>query len=129
MTNILNALSQAVGLQLIPASVNTSTATGTGVDVSDYDGIAVAVLDSAAATGTDPTMNVKLQSCATVGGAYEDIADAVFTEVDDTVGGSHQVLAFNVAEPLAFVRGLATIAGTTPSFTFSLTFLGMKKAS
>lgn len=128
MSNLLNALAQGNVLELLaPAALDTTTS-GTGVDVSDYEGIAAAVLHSAAGTGTTPTMNVKLQSCATVGGTYADISGATFTEVDDTEGGSIQIITFNIAEPSAFVRATATIAGTTPEFTCSAALVAIKKA-
>lgn len=127
--NLLNALSQANVLELLAPAALTETTEGTGVDVSAYEGIAAAVLHSAAGTGTTPTMNVKLQTCATVDGTYADISGATFTEVDDTEGGSIQIISFNVAAAKAFVRAVATIAGTTPSFTCSAAFVGVKKAA
>lgn len=127
--NLMSALSHANGLELIAPSVNTTTATGTGVDVTAYEGVAVAVLDTTDGTGTTPTLDVKLQSCDTVGGTYADITGATFTQVTDGSGsGGVEVIAFVVANAKAFVRAVATIAGSTPEFTLSVTFLGMKKA-
>lgn len=129
MSNLMNALVHAGVLELIVPAAMTETTTGTGVDVSAYEGMAVAVLHSAAGTGTTPTMNVKLRSCATVDGTYVDIAGATFVEVDDTEGGSIQVISFNVSAAMGFVLALATIAGTTPSFTASAALLGIAKAA
>lgn len=126
----MNALAQASVLRLIVAGTYTATETGTGVDVSALDGVAAAILDSSLGTDTDPTLNVKLQDCATVGGSYEDIPGATFVEVDDTAGGSTQIISFDVAAAKAFVLAVGTIGGTgTPSFDFSVTLIGMAKAA
>jgi len=125
--NLMSALSHAVGLELIVPSVINATATGTGVDVTAYEGVAVAILDTIDGTGTTPTLDVKLQSSDAVGGTYADITGATFTQVTDS-GGGIQVIAFVVANAKAFVRAVATVTGTTPEFTLSVTFLGMKKA-
>jgi len=124
----MNALTQGVPLDLLVPGVRTTTASGTGVDVSAYEGMAIAVVQSLAGTGTTPTLNVKLQHCSTVGGTYADISGAAFVEIDDTVGGSVQLIAFNAAAVDGFVRATATIAGTTPSFTCSCVFVGVKKS-
>lgn len=130
MSNLMNALAQASVLRLIVAGTYTTTETGTGVDVSALDGVAAAILDSSLGTDTDPTLNVKLQDCATVGGSYEDIPGATFVEVDDTAGGSTQIISFDVAAAKAFVLAVGTIGGTgTPSFDFSVTLIGMAKAA
>lgn len=130
MSNLMNALVNASVLRLIVAGTYTTTETGTGVDVSALDGMAVAVLDSSLGTDTNPTLNVKLQSCATVGGTYADIPGATFVEVDDTAGGSTQVIAFDVSAAKGFVLAVGTIAGTgSPSFDFSVTLLGIPKAA
>ena len=126
----MNALAQASVLRLIVAGTYTATETGTGVDVSALDGVAAAILDSSLGTDTDPTLNVKLQDCATVGGAYEDIPGATFVEVDDTAGGSTQIISFDVSAAKAFVLAVGTIGGTgSPSFDFSVTLIGMAKAA
>jgi len=126
----MNALAQASVLRLIVAGTYTTTETGTGVDVSALDGVAAAILDSSLGTDTDPTLNVKLQDCATVGGAYEDIPGATFVEVDDTAGGSTQIISFDVSAAKAFVLAVGTIGGTgSPSFDFSVTLIGMAKAA
>jgi len=129
LPNLMNALAMAGVKRGILPGTYTSTETGTGVDCTAWDGMAVAVLDCAAGTGTTPTLNVKLQSCATVDGTYADISGAVFTEVDDTEGGSTQIIAFPVSAAAAFVRAVGTIAGTTPSFDFSVTLVGMPKVA
>lgn len=129
MTNLMNALTQGVPLTLLLPATLTSTTSGTGVDVSLYEGFAAAVVHSAAGTGTTPTMNVKLEHCATVGGTYADISGATFVEIDDTAGGSVQIITFDARAVDGFVRATATLAGTSPSFVCSCNFIGMKKAA
>jgi hypothetical protein len=125
--NLLNALAQGNVLQGIVAGTYTATETGTGVDMSAGEGVAVAILNCSDGTGTSPTLDVKLQSCATVGGTYADISGATFTQVIDS-GGGVQVLPFVVGDAEAFVRAVGTITGTTPSFDVSVTLLYFKKA-
>lgn len=126
----MNALAHASILRLIVAGTYTTTETGTGVDVSAFDGVGAAILDSSLGTDTNPTLNVKLQDCDTVGGSYTDIVGATFVEVDDTAGGSTQIISFDLSAAKAFVLAIGTIAGTgTPSFDFSVTLIGIPKAA
>jgi len=127
LSNLLNALGHGVPLELLAPAALTETTNGTGVDVSLYEGRAAAIIHSAAGTGTTPTMNVKLQTCSTVDGTYADISGATFTEIDDTAGGAIELISFDVSAAEAYVRAVATIAGTTPSFTCSCAFVGVLK--
>jgi hypothetical protein len=128
MMNLFNALSQAfVGLLAIPAA-RTSTYTGTGIDVTAYEGMAAIILNSAAGTGTTPTLDVKLQDCATVGGTYADVAGATFAQVTDAADAL-ELITVNISDLKQFIRVVGTIAGTTPSFTFGVEFVGVKKAN
>lgn len=130
MSSILKALGIGTVLRGIVPGTYTATETGTGVDISAWDGIAIAVLDSAAGGGTTPTLNVKLQDCATVDGTYADITGATFTEVDDTAGGSTQVISFDASAAKAYVRAVGTIAGGgSETFDFGVVFFGIPKAA
>jgi len=129
MTHLLNALAQAVGLVLAPAAQRTSTLTGTGIDVLDYEGVALAVLNASAGTGTTPTLDVKLQH-SDDDSTYADVTGGTFTQVTDAAETAGvQVLKVNVSELKRYVRVIGTIAGTTPSFEFGIEFVGIKKAS
>ena len=131
MTSLFNALSQAIALLLAPPIARTSTLTGTALDVLDYEGEALCVLNAAAATaGTTPTLNVKLQDCATSNGTFADVTDAAFVQVTD-VGGTAgvQYLKVNVSALKRYLRVIGTIAGANASFDFSAEFIGVKKAS
>jgi len=129
LSSILKALGIGEVLRGIVAGTYDATETGTGVDVSGWDGTAIAVLDSSAGGDTDHTLDVKLQTCATVDGTYADITGATFTQVDDTEGGATEVISFDVSAAKAFVRAVGTIAGTSPEFTFSVTLFGIPKVA
>jgi hypothetical protein len=85
-------------------------------------------LDITAATGTTPTLDVKLQSKDFVSGKYVDITGAAFaqktgTGTDDLViyPGITSTANRRVSDVLPRDwRIVATVGGTTPSFTFSL---------
>lgn len=129
MTHLLNALAQAVGLVLAPAAQRTTTLTGTGIDVLDYEGVALAVLNASAGTGTTPTLDVKLQH-SDDDSTYADVTGGAFTQVTDVAGTAGvQVMKVNVSDLKRYVRVIGTIAGTTPSFEFGVEFIGIKKAS
>lgn len=127
MSNLLNALAQHNELTLAVPATNTSTLTGTGVDVTDYEGIGLVVLNSALGTGTTPTLDGKVQDCATVGGTYADVSGATFTQITHAADAM-EVIAINVSNVKGFIRIVGTIAGTNPSFVCGAVFIGIKKA-
>lgn len=131
MTHLLNALSQALGLVLAAAARRTSTLTGTEIDVLHYEGVALVVLNASAGTGTNPTLDVKLQhSDTTTSGDFADVTGATFTQVTGVAGTAGvQILRVNVSDLKRYLRVIGTIAGTTPSFDFGVEFVGIKKAS
>ena len=91
-------------------------------------GIAVTV-DVTAVSGTSPTLTVKLQAYDQVSGKYIDVPGAVTASITGTTTARYVVhpaitASSNVAVaqvcPEMF-RLVATIGGTTPSFTMSVT--------
>ena len=112
-------------IPLHPTAVRTATATGTGIDITDYVGELAVILDSAAGTGTAPTLDVKLQDSDAVGGTYADIAGATFTQVITAAGA--QKIAVKVDAINKFIRAVGTIGGTGPSFAFSVKAVGVKQ--
>lgn len=101
-----------------PSLARTASANGTGVDVTAYDGEAVFVLDSALGTGTSPTLDVKLQDSPD-NSIWTDIPGATFAQVTDAAAAQEKIKA-NITGASKWVRAVATIGGTTPSFTFSV---------
>ncbi|MGH7773727.1 MAG: hypothetical protein ACREQA_15995 [Candidatus Binatia bacterium] len=81
------------------------------------------------ATGGTPTLDIKLQHKDELTGIYTDIPGATFAQKAAT-GTDSLVVYPGVAETAnrlesnvlsRIIRAVATIGGTTPSFTFSLT--------
>lgn len=95
----------------------TATTNGTGVDTLGYrDGMVV--LEVGTVSGTTPTLDVKLQE-SDDNSSWADITGATFTQV--TASNSSQVKRLkelNVARK-RYIRAVATIAGTSPSFDFA----------
>ena len=128
MTHLLNALSQATGVELAPAASRTSTLTGTRIDVLEYEGVALVLLNASAGTGTTPTLDVKLQH-SDDDSTYEDITSGTFSQVTDAAETAGvKVMKLNVSDLKRYLRIVGTIAGTTPSFDFGVEFVGITKA-
>ena len=112
-------------VSLLVAQTATATATGTGVDVSTYGDDALFILNVGAVSGTSPTLDVVIQSSSTVGGTYS--TELTFGQVTASTkfacGGLNIEGNNSGAIARKFIRALATIAGTTPSFAFSVTML------
>ena len=129
MTHLLNALAQTVGLILAAAARRTANLDGTGIDVLDYEGVALIVLNASAGTGTNPTLDVKLQH-SDDDSTYADVTDGAFTQVtDEAETAGIQVMKVNVSDLKQYLRVIGTVGGTTPSFDYGVEFVGIKKAS
>jgi hypothetical protein len=86
------------------------------------------VLDITAASGTTPTLDVKLQRFDVTSGQYVDVAGAAFAQ--KTTTGTDDLVVYPGATVTAnrsissvltdTYRVLWTVGGTTPSFTFSV---------
>ena len=108
------------------------TATANSADQTNYNARGVRLtLDVTAVTGAGATLDVKLQAKDTLSGAYVDIAGAAFTQktlaggpvTDELIvyPGVAETANETVSDIIPRVwRAVATIAGTTPSWTFSL---------
>ena len=105
----------------------TSTATSSAIDLLEYDGDVLLVLDSAAGTGTSPTLDVKITNSDASGGTYTDLSGAAFTQVVDAA--SMQTLVINKDSAERYIKIVQTITGSSPSFTFSINLIGVKKYS
>ena len=106
--------------QLLPTQQIVTTTTGAAVNVRDLKGKGKVVLAaSAAAAGTDPTLNVKLTHCTTTGGTYTDVTGGAFAEVTDAA--SVQTIGLDLDSLHEFVKVVATVGGTsTPTFSLSV---------
>ena len=105
----------------------TSTATSSAIDLLEYDGDVLLVLDCAAGTGTSPTLDVKITNSDASSGTYTDLSGATFTQVTDSA--SMQTLVINKDSAERYIKIVQTITGSSPSFTFSINLVGVKKYS
>lgn len=125
MTILRQALDKLQLTTFHATAARTATGSATGVDVQARDGDLFLILDSAAGTGTSPTLDVTVESSDTLGGAYTAISGAAFTRVTNTA--SQQSLVISKDEARRFIRVTYTIGGSTPSFTFSVSAVGVNK--
>jgi len=124
MAIIQQALDKIALIAGHPTAARTSTGQTSGIDLKDYDGDVVFLLDSAAGTGTSPTLDVTIEDSAD-NSSFAAITDAAFTQVTGTA--SAQKLVVNKDSARRYVRVKYTIGGTTPSFTFSVNAVGVTK--
>ena len=103
----------------------TSTATSSSIDLLEYDGDVMLILDSAAGGGSSPTLDIKLTESDETGGTFTDLSGATFTQVVDAA--SMQTLAINKDSSKRFIKIVQTIGGSSPTFTFSINLIGLKK--
>jgi len=124
MAIIQQALDKLALIAGHPTAARTATGQTSGIDLKDYDGDVVFLLDSAAGTGTSPTLDVTIEDSAD-NSSFAAITGAAFTQV---VGAaSAQKLVVNKDSARRYVRVKYTITGTTPSFTFSVNAVGVTK--
>lgn len=107
---------------VLPSSARTASGNsgGVGLAVDGASKVAVGV-SVTAVDGVTPTLDVALQWSHDDGVTWlpAQAADS-FTQVTAVAG---EVKVFDVKGPL--LRAAYTIAGTTPSFTFSVTAVGL----
>lgn len=105
------------------------TATTNGGDLTNVFARGVRLhLNISAASGTNPTLDVKVQTKDSVSAAYVDLTGAAFAQ--KTTTGSDDLVIYPgigetanraVSDALSRTwRVVATIGGTNPSFTFSV---------
>lgn len=97
----------------LASAARTTTGTSTAFDTGDLISL-LAALDITAASGTTPTLDVKLQTSFDGGSTWVDVAS--FAQATNASGD--QTKLFSGVGPSC--RWSWTIAGTTPSFTFSI---------
>lgn len=114
-------------VELLAPAARTASANGTGADLQGYvnpgGSEMKAFLSVGAASGTTPTLDVKLQD-SDDDSTYADISGAAFAQ--KTATGSE---AIHFQTKKRYVRAVATIAGTTPSFTFAVIAIAESRVS
>lgn len=73
------------------------------------------LLNVTAASGTSPTLNVKLQTTDDAGATWYDVPGGAFTQATTTGTQALALTAFGDT-----VRASSTIGGTSPSFTYAV---------
>jgi hypothetical protein len=104
--------------QPFASAARTATATSSVYDVGNVDNL-ISYLSVTAASGTSPTLDVKAQDSPDGGTTWFDIAGTSHTQA---TGATSEVKSAT-RKFAPSIRFVATIAGTSPSFTFSLTFV------
>lgn len=106
---------------LRPQAVTANT-NGTGVDTQGYNS-AVATIEVGAVSGTSPTLDIKIQDSAD-NSSFADVTGLTFTQV--TAANNSQVLrieGLNTSTRRRYLRAVATVGGTSPSFTCAASIL------
>ena len=127
----LNKLTTVQGL---PSAARTSTATGTGASFADHEVGVWVDIDLGAITGTSPTCVVKLQQSSNdntadpsgAADAYTDITGATISLTDANANTSTGFMCYNYNEK--YLRAVATIGGTNPTFNISVQLHANKKS-
>ncbi len=114
--------------ELAPIAARTTTLTGSAFKVSALAGIGALVLQSAAGTGTTPTLDAKIQHSDDGSTGWTDVAGLAFTQVTDG-GTAYEAVRFKPDAVKPFIRAVGTIAGSTPSFTFGVSLVSPKQYS
>jgi hypothetical protein len=110
----------------------TATTNGLAVDAAAVGGNSLSArLSVGAVSGTSPTLNVKIQASPDGSGSWVDITGATFTQV--TTANQAQTIRFQLppaasttAPAYRYVRAVATIGGTSPSFALSVAVFGLQ---
>lgn len=113
------------------AAARTATANGTGLDLTatvsaqhkpfNYVREFKAIVSCGTVSGTTPTLDLKVQD-SDDDSTYADISGATFAQL--TAAGREEI---HFRTNKRYVRVVATIGGTTPSFTFSVVILGYER--
>jgi len=119
-------------LQLHAKALSASE-NGAEIDLAQYihvDGREMKAILCAIPTGadTDETCDYKLQESATTASSdFADITGAAFTQVAKEATAALEEIHFQASK--RYVRGVATLAGTTPGFAVAAAVLAVKRAS
>ena len=123
VNDLENSVVLANGANSLAPATRTSSANGAGVDLGEAEGNCFAIQHIGTVSGTSPTLDGKLQE-SNDDSTFTDITGATFTQV--TASNKCQMITFKRTK--RYVRGVQTIAGTSPSFAGSLLIAGLKKA-
>lgn len=108
---------------LAAAAAVTAGVNGAAFDLRPYDGDIRLALSSAAGTGTNPTLDVKIQH-SDDGTTWTD-SGVTFTRVTTAAAG--EVLVLTAERFKRYIRAVDTVGGTTPSFARAIHFVGRRR--
>jgi len=116
MSSLNRSLAYCTRKVLQAQALKTASFTATGIDISEAIGLITVTLKAMAYLGTNPTMLLKLQTCETVGGSYEDVATVTGT----AAAATDLEFVVDKAKLKKFITVDGVIGGTsTPSFVVS----------
>lgn len=111
-----------------PAAVSASGALGQAIDLQGYQDKIKLVAEIGAVTGTTPTLDIKVQDCDTIGGAYTDVSPATaFPQKVAASANTVDAIGVDTRAVRRFVKLYATAGGTTPNFTLGIAMIGQKQ--
>lgn len=123
----MQTLLNLINLFLFTPAARTATANGAGVDLQGYTQPGgrqmKAILTNGTTSGTSPTLDVKIQE-SDDNSVFTDISGATFAQ--KTAAGNEEI---HFRTNKRYVRAVATIGGTTPSFTFAVLLLVGKRVA
>ncbi len=103
-------------------ATHTATINGTAQNINTFGPIIAgkvsAFMDVTAVSGTTPSLTLKLQYSYN-GTNWTDLTSGAMSAI--TAAGVRELNGVTWAGAAPYVRYVATISGTTPSFTFNLT--------
>jgi hypothetical protein len=103
-----------------------ATGADTGLDMAEYLGTLKVMLSARDASGSSPTLAVKLQESDSVGSGYTDVTSGAFTQV--TTADSFQELVIDTRAIKRYLRAFWTVGGSsTPKFLASVVGVGAKR--
>ncbi len=112
----------------IDAVISATGLQSTYVDLRTvYDGTAVVVVNANNTAGTNPTLDIKVQTCDTSGGTYADCSPAVACG-QFTTGNATKTFELPVGILKGYIKAYATIGGTvSPSYKVHADVILQKK--
>lgn len=112
------------GVSFVPAALTTTT-NGTPVDLMSMVGNqGSAMMVVGAVSGTQGTLDVKLQECTSTNGTFTDITGATFTQVTTSGLTTTALQLCNFKPVKRYVRAYATFAGTFTNMLFGVNIFG-----
>jgi len=135
LTSFPTALS-VVSLMASPEAASTTgfvAANGTGVDLEDYEGLGLILMNISPGTDANETITFTLEdsadnsSFAAITAAVGATALATAVAYNAAAALRCKSAVINVNQARRYLRVVCAVAGTTPCFTGSISFAGIKK--